>query len=100
VIPQNVCTDLQRSHPRLTPVAHVADGAPEQALIDASTDAGLIVVGSQGRGAFQEMIAGSVSFAVIHGAHAQSQSSVTPNLRTNLDQLAIPAGPDRAVTRD
>jgi nucleotide-binding universal stress UspA family protein/K+/H+ antiporter YhaU regulatory subunit KhtT len=65
---QNVCTDLQRTHPQLTPVTHVADGAPEQALIDASTAAGLVVVGSRGRGAFQGMVAGSVSYAVIHGA--------------------------------
>lgn len=60
--------DACRSYPQLTPVTQVTDGTPEQALTDASADAGLLVVGSRGRGAFQGMVAGSVSSAVIQRA--------------------------------
>jgi Universal stress protein family len=47
---------------------HIKDGAPELTLIDASTDAGLMVVGSSGRGHPRMMISGSTAFAVVHGA--------------------------------
>lgn len=65
----HVRTDLERTHPELTLAVRVADGTAEKALVDASAEAGLIVVGSRGRGAFQGMVAGSVSLAVIHRAH-------------------------------
>lgn len=65
---RNVRTDLLRTHPHLTPETQVVEGVPERALVEASEDAGLIVVGSRGRGAFQGMVAGSVSFAVIQRA--------------------------------
>lgn len=61
----SVRATLQHTHPQLTPVTKVTDGAPEQALRDASGHAGLIVVGSRGRGTVKGMVAGSVSFAVI-----------------------------------
>jgi nucleotide-binding universal stress UspA family protein len=46
----------------------VVEGPAERVLVDASTNAGLVVVGSRGRGAFRAMVAGSTACAVIHGA--------------------------------
>ena len=45
-----------------------ASGLPAQALIDASRDADLIVVGSRGSGGFRAVL-GSVSNKVVHHAH-------------------------------
>lgn len=42
---------------------------PAQALVEASQDAGLLVVGSRGRGPIRRAVLGSVSHAVVHAAH-------------------------------
>ena len=57
------------THPRLRVITRVEDGPAERALIDASTTADLVAVGTRGRGAFRGMLLGSVSHALIHGAH-------------------------------
>jgi nucleotide-binding universal stress UspA family protein len=46
----------------------VEDCPAERMLVDSSTDADLVVVGTRGRGAFTGMWLGSVSHAVIYGA--------------------------------
>ena len=46
-----------------------AYGHPAQALIEASREADLLVVGRQGHGAFTGMLVGSVSIHCVTGAH-------------------------------
>lgn len=59
---------LRESHAGLDITTRVEDCPAELALVGAAADAGLVVVGTRGRGAFEGMLLGSVSHAVIHGA--------------------------------
>jgi nucleotide-binding universal stress UspA family protein len=52
----------------VTVVAHLEEGPPVAALIDAATDAALLVVGSHGHGSVLGSILGSTSQAVAHRA--------------------------------
>ena len=56
------------TRPDLRVTTHVEDCPAERTLVDASTEADLVVVGTRGRGAFRGMLLGSVSHAVIYGA--------------------------------
>ena len=47
---------------------NVATGDPAQELVKASRDARMVVVGSRGRGAFAQLLMGSVSSKVAHHA--------------------------------
>ncbi|MEV4543740.1 universal stress protein [Micromonospora echinaurantiaca] len=61
---------VRGSHPGVAVEERVLRAAgPGQALIDASRDAALVVVGSRGRGGFTGMLLGSVSQAVVQHAH-------------------------------
>lgn len=68
-IAENGAKRATTRHPDL-PAAQpiVADGRPEQLLVDASADAALVVVGARGRGDLASLLLGSVSRVVIHGA--------------------------------
>ena len=59
---------VRGDYPDLHVSSRVEDCPPELTLVDASVDAGLVVLGTRGRGAFEGMLLGSVGHAVIHGA--------------------------------
>lgn len=60
---------LRETHPGVALSAEAIPVGTWQALVDASVTASLVVTGSRGRGAFPGMLLGSVSHAVVHGAH-------------------------------
>jgi nucleotide-binding universal stress UspA family protein len=55
-------------HPDLEVSTEVLYGAPGRAIADLGSTAGLVVVGSRGRGGFKGLLLGSVSHNVIHNA--------------------------------
>lgn len=60
--------ELRDAWPRLAVTTRVEDCPAEITLVETSDDAALVVVGTRGRGAFEGMLLGSVSHAVIDGA--------------------------------
>ena len=58
---QAIAEKAAREHPGLKVDIRVMEGHPAPALIEASRNAQLLVVGSRGHGAFVEMLLGSVS---------------------------------------
>lgn len=65
---QKVTSQLGESRPASVTVQAIA-GYPAQALIEASRDADLVVVGSRGAGGFAHLLVGSVSSQVVQHAH-------------------------------
>ena len=63
-----VTSQLGDAQPASVKVSAV-NGFPAEALIEASRDADLIVVGSRGSGGFARLMVGSVSSQVVHHAH-------------------------------
>ncbi len=59
----------RQRHPDVRVEYTVVRGDAREALIEASRNAGLIVVGSRGRGGFTGLLLGSVSQALLHHAH-------------------------------
>ncbi|GAA3735705.1 nucleotide-binding universal stress UspA family protein [Spinactinospora alkalitolerans] len=57
------------TYPDVVVTAHEVRGHPVVALLEEASAADLIVVGSRGRGGFGGLLLGSVSQAVMHGAH-------------------------------
>ena len=85
-IADDAARSLRRTHPRLTVTTEVGECPPERALVDASVDADLVVVGTRGRGAFRGMLLGSVSHAVIHGAECPVAVVGIPHPEAEVDR--------------
>lgn len=66
---EGVFADIKQRYPNTQVELRVVDSSPAQALIDASLDAGLVVVGSRGRGGFTGLLLGSTSKRVLRDAH-------------------------------
>lgn len=61
--------DAQAKHPEVSVQVQVVRGRPGTALVDASKQAGLVVVGSRGRGGFTGLLLGSTSKHVLRESH-------------------------------
>jgi nucleotide-binding universal stress UspA family protein len=61
--------DVRAAHPEIAIEGEMFYGAAERGLVDASSNAALLVVGSRGHTAVGEALIGSVSKAVLHKAH-------------------------------
>jgi nucleotide-binding universal stress UspA family protein len=59
---------VRAEHPDVVVTPVLAEGPPARALVEAGTDAGMLVVGTRGHGAFTSLLLGSVSHAVVHAA--------------------------------
>jgi nucleotide-binding universal stress UspA family protein len=57
-----------KEHSDVTVMRKVVAGTPRAALLNASADAQMLVVGSRGRGGLEGMSLGSVAQAVLHHA--------------------------------
>lgn len=67
---QDLVAPEKQAHPNVEVEVRVVRGRPEQAIIEASKGAGLVVVGSRGRGGFTGLLLGSTSKHVLREAHA------------------------------
>ncbi|WP_433500714.1 universal stress protein [Sphaerimonospora sp. CA-214678] len=61
--------EWREKHPGVDVVPSVVSVHPVTALVDASAEVDLVIVGSRGRGAVRSLVLGSVSRAVLHDAH-------------------------------
>ncbi len=81
--------------------SHIAEKDPSSALVEASREAGVIVVGSRGRGTFSGLLLGSVSLPV--AAHAECPVVVVrgsdKNVHGGFGRIALGVGaPEQAPT--
>ena len=59
---------VRAEHPAVAVTPILTEDPPAPALLEAGAEAGLLVVGTRGHGAFTSLLLGSVSHAVVHAA--------------------------------
>ncbi|MEO5983319.1 MAG: universal stress protein [Pedococcus sp.] len=104
---------IQAAHPGLEVSVQTAAGSPGEALVRASREAGLVVVGSRGLGAFRGLLMGSVSTHVCAQSHCpvvvvhESPSRSLPDARvvvgvdgTRTSAAALAFAFEQAASRD
>ena len=67
-VADRVVAAWSEKYPHVPVESRVVNGHPVQMLVDASGDAGLLVVGERGRGGFHDLVLGSVAQGVLHHA--------------------------------
>jgi nucleotide-binding universal stress UspA family protein len=65
----HIAHEVQVDHPRLSVTTRLVDGSPGAVLVDASREAGLVVVGHRGLGGFVGLLVGSVAAQTAAHAH-------------------------------
>lgn len=78
-----VAAGWSEKYPDVTVHSRVVRGPAAAALLSASTDAQLLVVGSRGHGGFAGLLLGSVSRKVLHAARCPVAVVHTDNVRTS-----------------
>jgi nucleotide-binding universal stress UspA family protein len=64
----SLVTSWEKDHPDVSVLRQVTSRSPRAALLDAGTDAQMLVVGGRGRGGLPGMTLGSVTSAILHHA--------------------------------
>jgi nucleotide-binding universal stress UspA family protein len=64
----SLLTSWEKQHPGVAVLRQVSQGSPRSALLDASAEAQMIIVGARGRGGIPGMTLGSAATALLHYA--------------------------------
>ncbi|MGZ4649480.1 MAG: universal stress protein [Kineosporiaceae bacterium] len=90
---QDAARRVRQRHPRLEVSVLAVEGRPAAALVAAANDAGLLVVGTRGHGAFTSLVLGSVSHGVVHAARCSVAVIRKPTATRRQERPAAPHVP-------
>ncbi len=65
----SLLTGWEKQHPGVTVLRQVSQASPRTALLEAGTEAQMIIAGARGRGGIPSMTLGSAAAALLHYAH-------------------------------
>ena len=67
---EDILAEVRDAHPHVPVEIRAVRARPQDALVEASQEAGLVVVGSRGRGGFAGLLLGSTSKHILREAHS------------------------------